>query len=161
MRLSCRWDESCRRLQRPWPPAGGGQNKPVTEFRTRGPVLPAVGHTIVLAFWSSLSRTVRLFRSHPMRINIWLCVSTTKVRFSDHGLGQLVWTIWLVITPSIIPYQTTGFGILSFFSSWWANWLPRRSTGGQVSRSRAQIDYLQLLLGWQRTRCHGPPLDDH
>lgn len=36
--------------------------------------LPAVGHTIVLSFSSTLTGTVRLFCSHRMRLNIWLCV---------------------------------------------------------------------------------------
>lgn len=69
-----------------------GQNKLTIKFSVPGRVerLPAVGHTIVLAFSSSLTGTVGLFCSHPMRINIWLCVSIVKVRLGDHGRGQLV-----------------------------------------------------------------------
>lgn len=66
--------------------------------------LPAVGHTIVLVFSSSLTGTVRLFCSHPMRINIWLCVSIVKVRLGDRGRDPLLEArvIRLVITSPII-----------------------------------------------------------
>ncbi len=69
-----------------------GQNKltVMCSVTVRVERLPAVGHTIVLSFSPSLTGTVRLFCSHPMRINIWLYVSIVKVRLGDHGRGQLV-----------------------------------------------------------------------
>lgn len=46
--------------------------------------LPAVGHTTVLVFSSSLTGTVRLFCSHPSRINILFYVSIVTVNLDDH-----------------------------------------------------------------------------
>lgn len=50
--------------------------------------LPAVGHTTVLVFSSSLTGTVRLFCSHLSRINISLYVSIVTVNLDDHVVGE-------------------------------------------------------------------------
>lgn len=78
--------------------------------------LPAVGHTIVLVFSSSLTGTARLFCSHPKRISIWLCVGIVKVRLGNHGGDQLVLArlMLLVITSAIIHLQQKVLNFVIF-----------------------------------------------
>lgn len=83
-----------RRPQSPWPPHIGTKQADcdVQCVWVGGAAASCWSYYCFVVFSSSLTGTVRLFCSRPMRINIWLCVSIVKVGLGDSDQVLLVLT---------------------------------------------------------------------